>query len=448
MGMFRLTPRSHRDLSNLRNLLAPRFGPPLEARPKLMADRADRAARRRGKSAEMSDDSDGSTSDEGEPSELPMCTTHEKVHLEVTDSQHRYAKHLRMYHREWESRGSVGSFWDWIDAEPLVTMPDCPRERLQECRVAYLYLPEERAPYIVEVHQGRFYHPENPGTGEERSPYSTGEGEWIFVFSSARVTAALSQEPEHFLRPLPFAPARMPLHLRPAGAVLPPQDTRCLPPHLLPRGRAVHRRRHPRHSRRRAGGALPPLGPLPARRASSPPAARPPAQSDAPLGSAPAPAPVPAQGVLAALGGPALPMGEAGPLGAQPRPQVFERAASKAADATAVCPPGPSTIVRGQPRQRQRRRAASVQGAQSGGWQAGVESVATTRRECKAAVHMPPPRLPQQPRACAPRQVARADGNGTKKHTTMTAPATATLVPPARSTRRWQRPERPPARLP
>ena len=159
-----------------------------------MADRADRAARRRGKSAETTspDDSDGSTSDEGEPSELPMCTTHEKVHLEVTDSQHRYAKHLRMYHREWESRGSVGSFWDWIDAEPLVTMPDCPRERLQECRVAYLHLPEERAPYIVEVHQGRFYHPENPGTGEERSPYSTGEGEWIFVFSSARVSHALS----------------------------------------------------------------------------------------------------------------------------------------------------------------------------------------------------------------------------------------------------------------
>ena len=45
------------------------------------------------------------------------------------------------------------------------------------------------------------------------------------------------------------------------------------------------------------------------------------------------------------------------------------------------------------------------------------------------------PQQPQQPRACAPRQVARADGNGTKKHTTMMAPATATLVPPARSTR-------------
>ena len=154
-----------------------------------MADRSGRPARRRGKLAETSDDSDCSTSDEGEPSELPMCTTHEKVHLEVTDSQHRYAKHLRMYHREWERRGSVGSFWDWIDAEPLVTMPDCPRERLQECRVTYLTLPEERAPYIVEVHQGRFYHPENSGTGEERRPYSTGEGEWIFVFSAARVRA-------------------------------------------------------------------------------------------------------------------------------------------------------------------------------------------------------------------------------------------------------------------
>ena len=65
-----------------------------------MADRSGRPARRRGKLAETSDDSDCSTSDEGEPSELPMCTTHEKVHLEVTDSQHRYAKHLRKYLRE------------------------------------------------------------------------------------------------------------------------------------------------------------------------------------------------------------------------------------------------------------------------------------------------------------------------------------------------------------
>ena len=178
-----------------------------------MADRPGRPARRRGKLAETSDDSDCSTSDEGEPSELPMCTTHEKVHLEVTDSQHRYAKHLRMYHREWERRGSVGSFWDWIDAEPLVTMPDCPRERLQECRVTYLTLPEERAPYIVEVHQGRFYHPENSGTGEERRPYSTGEGEWIFVFSAARVRAprlSCRAEPEHAVRPKPCARPFMP----------------------------------------------------------------------------------------------------------------------------------------------------------------------------------------------------------------------------------------------
>jgi hypothetical protein len=201
-----------------------------------MADRAVRAARRRSKSAETSDDSDGSTSDEGEPSELPMCTTHEKVHLEVTDSQHRYAKHLRMYHREWESRGSVGSFWDWVDAEPLVTLPDCPRERLQECRVAYLYQPEERAPYIVEVHQGRFYHPENRGTGEERRPYSTGEGEWIFVFSSARVRAALPSLACHnqntSLRP---SPPRMPLRV--CTSTLPRQVLFC---HRKTRGAFHH----------------------------------------------------------------------------------------------------------------------------------------------------------------------------------------------------------------
>ena len=146
-----------------------------------------RSARRRTRTVELDADSGGSTSDDEGPSELPMCVTHEKVHLEVADPQHRYAKHLRCYYREWERCGKVGSFWEWLDAEPLVDMPDCPRERLEACVVAYLYDAEERAPYIVEVHEGRFYHPRRAGSEEERSPYSTGEGEWIFVFSPARV---------------------------------------------------------------------------------------------------------------------------------------------------------------------------------------------------------------------------------------------------------------------
>ena len=332
-----------------------------------MADRADRAARRRGKSAETTspDDSDGSTSDEGEPSELPMCTTHEKVHLEVTDSQHRYAKHLRMYHREWESRGSVGSFWDWIDAEPLVTMPDCPRERLQECRVAYLYLPEERAPYIVEVHQGRFYHPENPGAGEERSPYSTGEGEWIFVFSSARVTAALS----HLRQSQNTSYAAYPSRLRVCPSTDPSQVLFC---HRKTRG-AFH------HTSFLAGGPCIAAGTLvihdgvldelyphsghyrPGEHHLHQLLARQPSQTRLSA--------VPRLRLLCLLRAcwrrwaarhsqwPSL------PLGARPRPRVFERAASQAADVTAVGPPGPLTLVRGQPRQRQRRCAASVQGA-------------------------------------------------------------------------------------
>ena len=344
----------------------------IAGRAEPMADRADRAARRRGKSAETTspDDSDGSTSDEGEPSELPMCTTHEKVHLEVTDSQHRYAKHLRMYHREWESRGSVGSFWDWIDAEPLVTMPDCPRERLQECRVAYLHLPEERAPYIVEVHQGRFYHPENPGTGEERSPYSTGEGEWIFVFSSARVSAALSRlpEPEHFLHPLPYAPPRTPLRLLSPQVLFCHRKTRgafhhtsflaggpCIAAGTLVISDGVLEELYPHSGHYRPGEHH--LHQLLARqhsqtRLSTVPRLRLRLRLLRLL-----------RARLAALGGSALPKGEAGPLGAQPRPRVFERAASQAADVTAVGPPGPLTLVRGQPRQRQRRCAASVQGA-------------------------------------------------------------------------------------
>ena len=338
-----------------------------------MADRADRAARRRGKSAETTspDDSDGSTSDEGEPSELPMCTTHEKVHLEVTDSQHRYAKHLRMYHREWESRGSVGSFWDWIDAEPLVTMPDCPRERLQECRVAYLHLPEERAPYIVEVHQGRFYHPENPGTGEERSPYSTGEGEWIFVFSSARVRAAMpplacqNQSPSSTPcptrlrgRPSAYSPQVLFCHRKTRGAFHHTSFLAggpCIAAGTLVISDGVLEELYPHSGHYRPGEHH--LHQLLARqhsqtRLSTVPRLRLRLRLLRLL-----------RARLAALGGSALPKGEAGPLGAQPRPRVFERAASQAADVTAVGPPGPLTLVRGQPRQRQRRCAASVQGA-------------------------------------------------------------------------------------
>ena len=49
--------------------------------------------------------------------------------------------------------------------------------------------------------------------------------------------------------------------------------------------------------------------------------------------------------------------------------------------------------------------------------------LAPAPRACTSRLHLSP-----APRACTPRQVARADGNGTKKHTTMMAPATATLA--------------------
>jgi hypothetical protein len=36
--------------------------------------------------------------------------------LEVEDPKHRYAKHLRMYHKEWDRKGQqMGSFWEWLE---------------------------------------------------------------------------------------------------------------------------------------------------------------------------------------------------------------------------------------------------------------------------------------------------------------------------------------------
>ena len=115
----------------------------------------------------------------------PICSPHPKCWLELTDKQHRYAKNLRCYYREWERLDRPCAFWVWLDTAPLVSLQECPREKLQRERVAYLDCDAERLPYVVEVHSGHFYRPAH--AGGERSLFSTSEGDWIFVMSPARV---------------------------------------------------------------------------------------------------------------------------------------------------------------------------------------------------------------------------------------------------------------------
>ena len=102
---------------------------------------------------------------------------HRKAWLEVSDRQHRYGKHLRMYYRHWESLyilspndsnsnhhidtfsiGAVrGTFFDWLDSQgvhegqPLPEIPDCPRSVLDTDTVTYIDDCEESNEYAVRI---------------------------------------------------------------------------------------------------------------------------------------------------------------------------------------------------------------------------------------------------------------------------------------------------------
>ncbi len=102
---------------------------------------------------------------------------HRKAWLEVSDRQHRYGKHLRMYYRHWESLyiltpsgsntnnysdtfsiGSArGTFFDWLDSQgvhagqTLPEIPDCPRSVLDTDTVTYIDDCEESKTYAVRI---------------------------------------------------------------------------------------------------------------------------------------------------------------------------------------------------------------------------------------------------------------------------------------------------------
>ncbi|KAL9584825.1 MAG: hypothetical protein Q9203_004509 [Teloschistes exilis] len=72
--------------------------------------------------------------------------------LEMVDLHHRYGSHLRKYHAEWKSRPTHENFFYWLDhgEGKEVSLPNCPREKLDSMKVRYLGR-EERVNYAVEV---------------------------------------------------------------------------------------------------------------------------------------------------------------------------------------------------------------------------------------------------------------------------------------------------------
>lgn len=123
---------------------------------------------------------------------------HRKAWLEVSDSKHRYGKHLRFYHRYWEetqchggntaTEASAGanSFFDWLDSQgayqgqPLPDIVECPRARLDSDTVAYINDTNESQRYMVRVK------PTSGGSGrfvcvETGNYIRTGPSGWMFV---------------------------------------------------------------------------------------------------------------------------------------------------------------------------------------------------------------------------------------------------------------------------
>jgi hypothetical protein len=143
---------------------------------------------------------------------------HRKAWLEVSDSKHRYGKHLRLYHRHWEETqrhgsgdgrsgiAAVGSnaFFDWLDSQgayhgqPLPVIADCPRTRLDSDTVTYIDDVSESQKYAVRVEAG------SEGRGRlvcaaTGKPVRTGPSGWMFVlrdnvlYAAPKVSCSLSQ---------------------------------------------------------------------------------------------------------------------------------------------------------------------------------------------------------------------------------------------------------------
>lgn len=119
---------------------------------------------------------------------------HHKAWLEASDPKHRYGKHLRIYHREWESlpmleKGSVvnSSFFDWLNSkgifagQPLPEVAACPRSQLDSDTVQYINDARESQHYAVHLQVNR---QERRGVfvfAATGMPVRTGPSGWMFV---------------------------------------------------------------------------------------------------------------------------------------------------------------------------------------------------------------------------------------------------------------------------
>jgi hypothetical protein len=136
---------------------------------------------------------------------------HRKAWLEVSDTKHRYGKHLRLYHRRWESLFSLNNdndamitarsnssmscnFFDWLDSRgmydgnPLPEIPDCLRSRLDSDMVTYIDDRSESERYAVRVVAtqhgiGRLVPSNNSSVCNScnNSVIKTGSSGWMFV---------------------------------------------------------------------------------------------------------------------------------------------------------------------------------------------------------------------------------------------------------------------------
>lgn len=111
---------------------------------------------------------------------------HRKAWLEVCDPKHRYGKNLRLYYRHWEFIGCpTNNFFDWLDSkgeaagEPLPSIDECPRSKLDSDIVLYISDNEQTSRYAMQLvadELGRCH-----VLDIHNKPVVTGHDGWIFV---------------------------------------------------------------------------------------------------------------------------------------------------------------------------------------------------------------------------------------------------------------------------
>jgi len=123
-----------------------------------------------------------------------------RSHLEVFDRKHRYGKNLRLYYEEWVRLRVEMQFFEWLDCDECVELPDCSRQLLEDDTVYYCTSDTDREQYLVRIGtDGLLYHrpskhsQDNFRAGEDRDGWirlttQAADG-WIFVLKNSRIYA-------------------------------------------------------------------------------------------------------------------------------------------------------------------------------------------------------------------------------------------------------------------